>query len=185
MKSSCFLFLLILSVVCLRSAYDNHVQISPPKKIKEPLLFPDREIERLHLAISHDRYFINKLAEKVWALENGQLTTYLGDFEYYKEKRAEFDAVQVAEEEAAVAVKPAPMPAAEEPKAKKKVNEFQKAKLEQDIAGLEQRLKAFDEAIADPENSTDAGKLDALVTNRDAAQTELDRLLEKWLEFEE
>ena len=159
----------------------NHLDIDSREALEEAL----EEFQGTILAISHDRYFINKLAEKVWALENGQLTTYLGDFEYYKEKRAEFDAVQVAEEEAAVAVKPAPMPAAEEPKAKKKVNEFQKAKLEQDIAGLEQRLKAFDEAIADPENSTDAGKLDALVTNRDAAQTELDRLLEKWLEFEE
>ena len=160
----------------------NHLDIDSREALEEAL----EEFQGTILAISHDRYFINKLAEKVWALEGGKLTTYLGDFEYYKEKRAELDMLPVAEREVAVAAKPAPMPAAaEEQKPKKKVNEFQKAKLEQAIADLEQKLQSFDEAIADPANSTDSRKLAALCTDRDAAQAELDGLLEKWMEIEE
>ena len=162
----------------------NHLDIDSREALEEAL----EEFPGTILAISHDRYFINKLGQKVWALEGGALTTYLGDFEYYKEKRAEFDALPVVETAPApVSVaKPAPVVVVEEePKPKKKVNQFAKAKLEQSIADLEQRMLGLDEAIADPTNSTDAGRLSALFADREAAQAELDGLLEKWMELEE
>ncbi|UHA75527.1 ribosomal protection-like ABC-F family protein [Paenibacillus sp. 481] len=63
----------------------NHLDIDSREALEEAL----EEYTGTMLAVSHDRYFINRLAHKIWALEQGKLNSYGGDFEYYKEKRPE------------------------------------------------------------------------------------------------
>ncbi|KQY80050.1 ABC transporter ATP-binding protein [Paenibacillus sp. Root52] len=63
----------------------NHLDIASREALEESLV----DYEGTVLAISHDRYFVNRLASRVWELENGQMTAYLGDYEAYREKKLE------------------------------------------------------------------------------------------------
>jgi len=170
----------------------NHLDIDSREALEETL----EDFPGTLLIISHDRYFINRLAEKVWALEGGKLTGYLGNFDFYKEKRPERIALEEAavatqvKVQAAVAPEPAQTPAsASQPQQasapRKKVNPFVKQKLEESLADWEAKLQAIDLALTDPSNATDAGKLSLLAAEREQAQAELDATFEKWMELEE
>lgn len=66
----------------------NHLDIASREALEESLV----DFEGTVLAISHDRYFVNRLASRVWELEDGQMTAYLGDYEAYREKKLEMQA---------------------------------------------------------------------------------------------
>lgn len=61
----------------------NHIDIDTREMLEESL----QEFEGTLLFVSHDRYFVNKLAEKVAELKDGKLTMYLGNYDYYTEKK--------------------------------------------------------------------------------------------------
>lgn len=61
----------------------NFLDISSREKIEEVLL----DYEGAILFVSHDRYFIQKLAKEIWYMDNGGLTRYLGDYQYYLAKQ--------------------------------------------------------------------------------------------------
>ena len=44
--------------------------------------------EGTFIFVSHDRYFINKFANKIFEFKNGKITIYYGNYDYYKEKSA-------------------------------------------------------------------------------------------------
>ncbi|MBC8059430.1 MAG: ABC-F family ATP-binding cassette domain-containing protein, partial [Clostridiaceae bacterium] len=69
----------------------NHLDIDSIETLEETLLLFEGTI----LFISHDRYFINKLCSKIVALENQKLTNFLGNYEYYRQKRNEI--IQIEE----------------------------------------------------------------------------------------
>ena len=60
----------------------NHLDIDSRENLEEAL----KEFKGTLLLISHDRYFINQLANKVSEIRDGKVVNYLGDYEYYKEK---------------------------------------------------------------------------------------------------
>ncbi|WP_336762871.1 ribosomal protection-like ABC-F family protein [Paenibacillus sp. USHLN196] len=66
----------------------NHLDIASREALEESLV----DFEGTVLAISHDRYFVNRLASRVWELEDGQMTAYLGDYEAYREKKLDMQA---------------------------------------------------------------------------------------------
>ncbi|WP_339257857.1 ABC-F family ATP-binding cassette domain-containing protein [Paenibacillus sp. FSL R5-0713] len=66
----------------------NHLDIASREALEESLV----DFEGTVLAISHDRYFVNRLASRVWELEDGQMNAYLGDYEAYREKKLELQA---------------------------------------------------------------------------------------------
>ncbi|SEK45746.1 ribosomal protection-like ABC-F family protein [Paenibacillus sp. OK003] len=66
----------------------NHLDIASREALEESLV----DFEGTVLAISHDRYFVNRLASRVWELENGRMTAYLGDYEAYREKKLDLQA---------------------------------------------------------------------------------------------
>lgn len=61
----------------------NFLDIRSREKIEEALFDYDGAI----LFVSHDRYFLKKMSEEVWEMETGGLKRYLGDYEYYLEKK--------------------------------------------------------------------------------------------------
>jgi ATP-binding cassette subfamily F protein 3 len=71
----------------------NHLDI-PAKQMLEDALM---EYEGAALVVSHDRYFVSRVANKIVELREGELVLYLGDYAYYVEKKAE----EAAEAEAA------------------------------------------------------------------------------------
>ena len=64
----------------------NHLDIDSRENLEEALI----EFSGTILFISHDRFFINKLAERVCEIEDKKIINYQGDYEYYREKKNEF-----------------------------------------------------------------------------------------------
>lgn len=145
------------------------------------------------LYVSHDRYFINKTATRILDLNRRTLTNYLGNYEYYLEKKDE----QLALLDAAVSgthslksdLQPDPSSAPDTKQDWKAQKEQQAAlrkkenalkKCEESIERLEQRNAEIDLLMISPEICTDAAKLQELSKERGTNETQLNELYEKW-----
>ncbi|MBU7319999.1 ABC-F family ATP-binding cassette domain-containing protein [Paenibacillus oleatilyticus] len=162
----------------------NHLDIASREALEEALeTFPGTV-----LAISHDRYFINRLAGCIWELDHGRITVYLGNFDEYQEKRKPRggSGVQsgVAASPATVKAKSA-VPAAPQGRSNGRGKAADRSRerdtLERSIAQAEERLAALDAAMQEQEAGTDALLLSERWAEREAVQEELDRLYEQWL----
>ena len=60
----------------------NHIDIDTREMLEEALM----EFNGTILFVSHDRYFINKLANNILELNNCKITKYIGNYDYYKSK---------------------------------------------------------------------------------------------------
>lgn len=152
------------------------------------------------LYVSHDRYFINRTASRILDLNRKVLTNYLGNYEYYLEKKEEqsasFDSARqnsasthVSSSQGSTA-SAFPPPAAADGKQdwiarkeqqaaqRKKENELKKC--ENRIEQLETRNKEIDTLMASPENCTNVAKLQELNKEKSANDTQLADLYEKW-----
>ncbi|NOV01592.1 ribosomal protection-like ABC-F family protein [Paenibacillus planticolens] len=70
----------------------NHMDIASREALEEAL----EEFPGTVLAVTHDRYFMNRLAQKIWELHQGRITVYLGSFDDYKAKSAQQRAARAA-----------------------------------------------------------------------------------------
>lgn len=146
------------------------------------------------LYVSHDRYFINKTASRILSLDHRTLTEYLGDYEYYLEKKEEQLArlTKASAENASVGkTASAALSQSEsenkqdwktqkEQQAAKRKKENDLRKCEEAIEKLETRNAEIDELMVAPEVCTDVGKLQELVKEKEGNEAELEGLYEKW-----
>ncbi len=142
------------------------------------------------LYISHDRYFIDKTAERVIELSKDGVTQYLGNYSYYMEKKAERErlaAANAADMSASQSVKETAvsdskadwlMQKEEQAKARKKANEIKK--VEDEIEKTEARIAELDELLFTPEVNADTEKLKTLFDEKTVLETKLEDLYEKW-----
>ena len=133
------------------------------------------------LFVSHDRYFINRFATRIWEVANGTITDYPMGFAQYRQVKAQEEAekqeIPKSVKEKTVTEKPARGDRAQQAARR------QLTICERDIAKAEERIAALD---ADMEaNACDYEKLNALVADKDAAQAELDALYLRWEELSE
>ena len=129
------------------------------------------------LAISHDRYFINRLARKVWELADGKLTVFHGDFDAYKTKRIELLSHRAGSTIADVDKK---VVRATTPLATKSM-QSSRAQLESAIMREEQRLAELELELHNAEHDELAG----LWADKEAVEAERDQLYERLLELED
>lgn len=137
----------------------NHLDIASREALEEAL----EEYTGTVLAISHDRYFINRIARTVWELRDGTITPYVGHYDDYRTKSAELRAAAAPESGAAAPSSPAakPKPAAagapdRTASAPRNVAEPQrKQQLENDIRRLEQEIADCSARLDDPANAAD------------------------------
>lgn len=147
------------------------------------------------LYVSHDRYFINRTAHRILDLNRRTLTNYLGNYDYYLEKREE----QLAKIDASLAgsqtgkstaaqngTSDAPSGAKQDWKAKKEQQAAQRKrennlkKCEERIEALETRNEEIDTLMASPEVCTDVARLQELNREKEGNEAELSELYEKW-----
>lgn len=152
----------------------NHLDIASREALEEALA----EFPGTVLAISHDRYFINQIAERIWALREGGLSSILGDYDEYRAQR-ERQAAPLAATKAAPAA--APVSAAPPKDRRSAKAERLKAQLEQTVAQLEAEVAQLDAAL---DAEADVGRLGALWAEREGVQAKLDEALQQWLELE-
>src|SRR5699024_12304807 len=73
----------------------NHLDVASKEVLEGALL----QFKGTILFVSHDRYFINKLADEIIELEKNGLNIYLGNYNYYRKKKAEQEAISEMEEQ--------------------------------------------------------------------------------------
>ncbi|ANS76193.1 ABC transporter ATP-binding protein [Paenibacillus yonginensis] len=162
----------------------NHLDIDSREALEEAL----EEFAGSVLAVSHDRYFINRIASRIWSLEAGQLYDYAGNYDDYLEQRAgrrDFSGgVLKAEAEAPSAPAPLPLAPPVKPSGGSKqpaaANPASIARLERDIAETESALARLDAAMLEPANACDAEKLQRLQAEREPLQSRLDAFYERY-----
>jgi len=137
--------------------------------------------------VSHDRFFVDRLADKVFAYEDGgRLRMYSGGYTYYREKLAEQAQAAVPVKEKPVKEKAAPVREKNpQPVQKKFTFKEQKeyAEIEGIIASKEGELKVVQLQMA--ENATDFTRLNELAAEERRLTAELEHLMERWTYLEE
>lgn len=171
----------------------NHLDIDSREALEEAL----EEFPGTVLAVSHDRYFINRLFHKLWSIESGRFGVFNGNYEYYKEKQAE-QALALA---TPVSIPNQLKPSSSEgttsrsgkPQSNGSVNgttanstSFRKRSIhfdwEKAIAEVEDQLGEIDAKMLDPLISSNAAELAELQKERDTVQEQLDELYAGWME---
>ena len=157
----------------------NHLDIDSREWIEEAVEAYDGTL----LFVSHDRYFINRFATRIWELADGTITDYPCGFAQYRQMKAQEEAEKAA---APKPEKEREKPAAERPQRGNKAQQAARRQLticERDIARAEEYIAALE---ADMEAAAcDYEKLNELVGQKDAAQAELDALYERWEQLSE
>ncbi len=136
------------------------------------------------LYVSHDRYFINKTAERILDLRGRVLTNYLGNYDYYLTKRDELtEKLNLTDEPLSAS----PVPSAKtdwksqkEQQAALRKRENDLKKCEARIEALENRNAEIDELMASPDVCTDVAKLQELSREKEINDAELAGLYESW-----
>ncbi len=151
----------------------NHLDIASREWMEDAL----SDYEQTLLFVSHDRYFIEKFATRIWALADGRITDFRGGYSEFCQWR---DRQEVFRQNERAAQKK------KEPKAEPKIKPVQGndkaiAKAEREIAKLEAKIAALDaEAEA---NGSDYQKLMELSAEREGLENELLELYEQWEEL--
>lgn len=179
-----------LSLLCLFLEKPNFLILDEPTN---HLDIPTREIMEdaieafcgTCLVVSHDRYFLDKVADRILELDHGKLTEYLGNYSYYKEKKQDLEAFEKdrngKEEEEE-----------KETEEKKRENEHQVktevsaadvsklSHVEMEIGRLEATMKMYTVQMSmNPENYAE------LADEYEEAKKKLDKLYAKWDELAE
>ena len=142
------------------------------------------------LYVSHDRYFINKTATRILDLTNQKLVNYIGNYDYYLEKKEELTQIYAPDiQEEAVETKTSAVKLdwkqqkEEQARLRKKENDLKKT--EALIEELETRDSKIDEEMAKPEVATNVAECVRLSKEKAEIAQKLEELYEKWEELAE
>ena len=164
----------------------NHLDIASKEILEEAL----NSYTGTVLYVSHDRYFINQTATRILELTNQAVVNYIGDYDYYLEKKEEltekYAPIQPTEETTSDEAAPAASEGKltwqqqKEEQARKRKQEAELKKTEQRIEELETRDREIDETLVLPDVCTNVGRCAELSREKDKIQAELEELYEKW-----
>lgn len=165
----------------------NHLDIVSKEILEQAL----RDYTGTVLYVSHDRYFINQTATRILELTNQQLVNYIGNYDYYLEKKEELTSIYAPSAAAENVEKPAQSAvkldwkSQKEEQARQRKRENDLKKTEARIEELETRDAEIDEEMSQPEVATDVAKCVALSNEKAEIAAELEQLYEKWEELAE
>ncbi|GAM16186.1 ABC transporter ATP-binding protein [Mesobacillus selenatarsenatis] len=166
----------------------NHLDLDSKEVLENALIDYPGTI----LFVSHDRYFINRIATKVLELDRGGSTEYLGDYDYYVEKKLEQEELKALAEQAAKASGSAvdnskqDKTSYQQDKEAKKLERQRKRRMEEvetKIEQLELEVAEYEELLCDPEVFQDHEKAGEINSKIETAKEKLDELMEEWTEL--
>ena len=159
----------------------NHLDITSKEILEEAL----SNYKGTVLYVSHDRYFINKTATRILDLTNQKLVNYIGNYDYYLEKKEELTQIYAPDiQEEAVETKTSAVKLdwkqqkEEQARLRKKENDLKKT--EAMIEELETRDSEIDEEMAKPEVATNVAECVRLSKEKAEIAQKLEELYEKW-----
>lgn len=160
----------------------NHLDIDSRENLEQMLI----DYEGTILFVSHDRYFINKVADKIIEIEDKKLKVYTGDYNYYME---EYEKIKIKQEALAASI-PVNKVKAKETKTTEKVrlgnknvNGRKLELLEADIENMENGLKVLEEHITLFGNDYD--KLNILYKEKEQINLRLSKAYSDWEELQQ
>ena len=184
------------SNVLLLDEPTNHLDIESKEVFEDALLAYPGTI----IAISHDRYFLNRIATKIYEMEAGGIVKYEGGYDYYEEKKAQVTSSNryIKELRGSTASREGfddesegrQLSAAEErilnkqKQAEERRLKRQKEKLERDIEEKEQEIESIQNEMCRPAVLSDHKKLNDLDQKLREAQADLDGMYDKWMEIQ-
>ena len=130
------------------------------------------------LFVSHDRYFIDQFANRVWELEDGRISDFKGNYRQFKAMKERQAAQQPAQTKAPKEKKERTVTAEAAQKKNQKQLEKQIAKLEREIEKQEAKLEALEPQIQ--EAAADYTRLSELLEQQREAQAQLDEMYAQW-----
>lgn len=159
----------------------NHLDIASKEILEDAL----NAYEGTVLYVSHDRYFINRTASRILDLREGRLINYLGNYDYYLEKKADLSDSSLSnaaspKKEEPVSETKLNWQAQKEAQAKQRKKENDLRKCEEAISSLEGKLSEIEAEMTLPEIATDVAKLQELTKNQEEINTQLALLYDQW-----
>lgn len=151
----------------------NHLDINSIETFEEAL----ENFKGTIFFVSHDRYFINKIGERVIAVENNGFKSYAGNYDYYKSVNDKLKA-EAIKETVKKTEKPRKLRNVDEGKKK----EAEKAKIEAKVESLENEIRDIDSKMAKAD--VDYEELNKLYSSKEQLSKELDEVMELWLNFD-
>ena len=161
----------------------NHLDIDSKEVLENALIDFDGTL----LFVSHDRYFINRVATQVLELSEEGSTLYLGDYDYYLEKKAELEALAAAQAEAEPASSTEEVTGNDYHLQKQNQKELRKItrrieQLEAEMEELDQKIQAITETM---HSTNDAADLVQLQSDLDQLTVQQEAVMEEWAELSE
>jgi len=163
----------------------NHLDLDSKEVLENALIdFPGTI-----LFVSHDRYFINRIATKVIELSGDGAFEYLGDYDYYVEKKKELEEIRVekARPQAAEVAVSKQSTSTIDKEAKKRERQITRRleELEGQLETIDGHIKSVEEKLCDPAIFQDHEQLMALQKQLDAHKEEQENFMSEWMELEE
>jgi ATP-binding cassette subfamily F protein 3 len=157
----------------------NHLDLASIEILEEALA----DYGGTLLVVSHDRFFLNKVVQMIYAMEEQQLVLYLGNYEYYRQKSEERKDQRFPAD--AGTTKQNPSPPYKAQKSRIRVPSHQALQqelhcLEANIGNLERQLAETQQAMAEPGKQSDYLYLQSLQKESQALEQEIDRLFQRW-----
>ena len=162
----------------------NHLDIASKEILEEAL----NSYTGTVFYVSHDRYFINQTATRILELTNLAVVNYIGDYDYYLDKKEELTEKYAPVKEQTTETAQAEVSSEgkltwqqqKEEQARKRKQENELKKTEQRIEELETRDKEIDETLVLPDVCTNVGRCAELSREKEKIQQELVELYEIW-----
>jgi ATP-binding cassette subfamily F protein 3 len=160
----------------------NHLDLDSKEILENALIDYPGTI----LFVSHDRYFINRIATKVLELERRGITEYLGDYDYFLEKKQMLSELEQLENKAVITnqeVFKEEKRSFEEEKELKRLERQRKRRIEEietEISSLEEFISHNEEKLCDPVVYQDHELVQQLNEENNEANTKLEQLMHEW-----
>ena len=164
----------------------NHLDIQSKGILEDAI----RSYTGTVFVVSHDRYFINRIATRILELKDEQLYSFIGNYDYYeshKDQVYEAAAPKQTDTSADTATAPSATPSGKDDYKKQKEEQARLRKKENDIKKTEQKIEETEAAIAqideeflNPEYATNSAKLGELSKKREELEETLSALYETW-----
>ncbi|WP_264741134.1 ABC-F family ATP-binding cassette domain-containing protein [Cytobacillus firmus] len=160
----------------------NHLDLDSKEILENALIDYPGTI----LFVSHDRYFINRITTKVVELSSIGATEYLGDYDYYVEKKQEQEELfALNEQDESTALQPVKQDKNnyQQDKEAKKLERQRKRRMEEieeQIEALEKVIDMNDQLLCDPNVYQDHEKVMGITKETDQAKAKLEELMEEW-----
>lgn len=152
----------------------NHLDILSREALENAL----KEYEGTMLIVSHDRYFINKLANKIYRITKQGSREFLGDYDFYIQNNVEEAQVSIVKEKNTSYKERKEQEAA----LRKKNNRIKK--LEEQISFNDEKVKDFEKLVNSEEYATDYVKAMEILNKINELKSENDNLYEEWMELQ-